>query len=231
MVKKFKIRASQIAKIMTNPRKKTETLSETTKTYLKEWLKEQIYNRKKEFTSKYTDKGNIVEDNSIDFAAEMLGYGMLVKNEEYFENDFITGTPDVITNDTIIDLKNSWDNFTFPLFDDEIPNKDYMHQLQGYMALKGLKKARLIYVLSDTPLNLIEKEAFHYCRNNGYDELDSEILKQFVDKMTYSDIDNSLKIKVFDLEYDAELIESINQRVKDCRVYLENLIKMTKVIK
>ena len=39
----FKIRASASGKLMVNPRSKLETLSETTKTYVKEWAKEHIY--------------------------------------------------------------------------------------------------------------------------------------------------------------------------------------------
>ena len=64
-MKEFKIRCSAIGKIMTNARSKTETLSKTTKTYLEEWSKEQIYKRKKEVFSKYIDKGNAVDNYVI----------------------------------------------------------------------------------------------------------------------------------------------------------------------
>ena len=92
-MKEFKIRCSAIGKIMTNARSKTETLSKTTKTYLEEWSKEQIYNRKKEVFSKYIDKGNAVEVESLNFIAKELNYNSLVKNDESFENGFLTGTP------------------------------------------------------------------------------------------------------------------------------------------
>ena len=137
-MKQFKIRCSAIGQIMTNPRTKKEYLSKTTASYCEEWLKEQIYGRKKEFTSKYTNKGNIVEQSSLDFVASELGYGSLVKNEESFMNDFLTGTPDAILDDHIIDVKNSWDCFTFPLFFNNVPNKAYYWQAQGYLALTGL---------------------------------------------------------------------------------------------
>ena len=222
---KFKCRCSQIGKIMTKPRSKSEVLSQTTKTYLEQIVKEHLYKTKYTFSSKYTDKGNIVEDNSIDFAARKLGYGILIKNEEYFINDFLTGTPDVLTKHTVIDLKNSWDCFTFPLFSDDIPNKDYMYQLQGYMALTGLKKARLIYVLSDTPKNIIEKEAYWFCKNSGFDEMDMDVYKEYEQRMTYFDIDDSLKIKVFEIEYDEDLIKEIYDRVNLCRDYIKELLK------
>ena len=77
-------------------------LSETVKSYCEDWLKSQLYNRKLEFTSKYTEKGLIVEDNSIDFISEKLGLGLLFKNEKYYENDYLTGTDDIEIPDLVI---------------------------------------------------------------------------------------------------------------------------------
>ena len=215
----FKIRASACGKIMG-----VKGLGKTGESYCQQWLKQTLYNRKKEFSNKYTQKGIEIEDNSIDFISEHLEYGMLIKNEAHFENDFMTGTPDVILNDRLIDVKNSWDCFTFPLFDKEIPNKDYYWQAQCYMALTGRHFYELIYVLSDTPLHLIEKEAFFWCKNNGYDELDIDIYDKFVDKMTYPDIENSMKIKLFEIKRNNEDIEKINERVFQCREYIKTLI-------
>ena len=67
-MKQFKIRASASGKLMTKPRLKSEVLSKTTKSYLQEWTKEQIYGVRKSIKSKYLDKGNQVEDAAIDYA-------------------------------------------------------------------------------------------------------------------------------------------------------------------
>jgi len=222
-MKEFKIRCSAIGQIMTNSRSKSEKLSKTTQSYLQTWFKEQLYNRRKQFSSKYTDKGNIMEDNSLDFIAEQLNYGMLLKNEDNFSNDFMTGTPDVILNDHIIDVKNSWDNFTFPLFEKEIPNKDYFYQAQGYMKLTGLDSFKLIYVLSDTPINLIESESRKYCYANGYEPNDEDVLNEFIERMTYKDIDAKYKIKVFEIQSCDETIKAIEERVVECRNYINQL--------
>lgn len=221
-MKDFKCRCSAIGKIMTAPRAKSETLSETCKTYLKEWVIEQLFNRKKEFSNKYTEKGLIVEDNSLDFIGEQLGLGLLFKNEKYFENDFITGTPDVILPDLVIDAKNSWDVFTFPYFETEIPNKDYYWQAQGYMALTGKSKFKLVYVLSDTPYNLIDRECNSYCYKNGI-EPDVEIYNEFAAKMTYSDVPNEMKIKSFEIERNDADILAIKEKVKECRLFINQL--------
>ena len=142
-MREFKIRASASGKLMTKPRSKSEVLSKTTMTYLQEWTKQEVYGFRKSISSKYLDKGNAVEDDAIDYAAKKLGWLFASKNDEYFEDDFFCGTPDVILEDKIIDIKSSWDCFTFPLFEDEIPNKDYFYQLQVYMHLTGKKMAEL----------------------------------------------------------------------------------------
>ena len=210
----FKIRASAIGKIMTNPRSKSEKLSKTTQSYLQEWYKEQLYDRRKSFSSKYTDKGNDKEAEAIKYAQLHIPNDLFLpaeKNEQSFDNDFMTGTPDVIVGNEVWDIKCSWDCFTFPLFESQIPNKDYYYQLQGYMALLGLDKAKLVYVLMDMPEEQIEREIMY---NGGKYE-------DFI----YSDLDPDLRLKVYEVERDELLIEAIENRVIECREYLE-IIKL-----
>lgn len=202
---------------MTNPRSKSEVISKTTQTYLEEWLKEQIYGRPKEISNKYLDKGMIVEDNAIDLAIESGTIGFNLKNEEHFENDYLTGTPDLVYSDEVIDIKSSWDCFTFPLFEKEVPTKSYFYQLQGYMALTETEKARLIYVLCDTPDYLIEKEAIY--TNKGQDP--EEYLKECRERMTYSNIPLKYRVKSFEIQRDDKVIQSIYERVELCREILE----------
>lgn len=221
-MKEFKIRCSAIGQIMSASGK----LIDGNKTYCDTWLKEQIYGRRKEFTSKTTQKGNIVEDNSIDFIADQLNLGFLLKNEKSYEDAFMTGTPDIVIKDLIIDAKNSWDCFTFPLFEQDLPTPAYYWQAQGYMNLTGVNKYKVAYVLSDTPQNLIEREAYWHCKNNGYDDLDIDIYKEFEAKMTYSNISNKLKIKVFDIERNDADIHKIIDKVIMCREYINQQIKL-----
>ena len=81
----FKIRCSAIGKIMAYPSK--DELPKGAKTYCRDWLKGQLLNRKSEISTRFTEKGNIMEDESIDMIAEKLGYPFLVKNEKHFEED------------------------------------------------------------------------------------------------------------------------------------------------
>lgn len=196
----FKIRASASGKLMTEPRSKSETLSETTKTYVKEWLTEKIYGIRKEIKSKYLDKGNILEDTAIDKAIDWLDLPFAIKNEKFFEDEFFCGTPDLIVNDVVYDIKCSWDAFSFPLFESEIPTKDYFYQLQVYMHLTGCKKAVLTYVLLNTPDFMI------YEIKHDYDAMDKKY-----------------RIKTFEIDYNLEVIEKLQNKVENVREYLQTL--------
>ncbi len=184
---------------MTNPRSKSEKLSVTCKTYLQSWIKEQIYNTEKEVKSKYLTKGIQVENLAIDYYAEEKGLGFVLKNEEEFSNNFMTGTPDLILTDMVVDLKSSWDCFTFPLFETEI-DKSYWMQIQGYLYLTGRKYGKLVYTLQNTP-----------------DELEWD------ETVDYSGLSSEFRIKEFDVEYDPEFIEQVYDRVIDCREYIKEL--------
>jgi len=221
----LKIRCSALGKIMTNARSKSEVLSKTCKTYLQDLAIEEMYGIKKEFSSRYTDKGNKVEEQSIELAQEVLDLGFMHKNEEHFDNDYLTGTPDVNTKDILLDVKSSYDGTTFPFFAEEIPTKDYYYQLQGYMALTGKCKSLLVYCLVNTPIEVVEDEVRRqHWKNYLIDE--SEELRQEVEaKHNFDHIPKEKRIKTFEVAYDEEVVQAIYKRIEECREYYNTLIE------
>ncbi len=222
----MKIRCSSIGKIMTNPKTKGETLSQTTKTYLQELAVQEVYGIRKEFSSRYTDKGNEVEELSIALCNDVLNLGFIYKNEEHFENDWITGTPDVNTDEILLDVKSSWDATTFPFFDTELKNKDYLYQLQGYLWLTNKTEALLCYCLIDTPLQIVEDEIRreHWKASLIEESLD---LRAFVQsKHTFGHIPKEKRLKTFKIVKDDVIIDNIKTRIEECREYYNNLIQI-----
>jgi hypothetical protein len=203
-MKEFKIRASQIGKIMGESKQKGN-LSATCITYLKEWYSEQMYGEREEIRSKYFDKGNLCENEAIDIIAERLNLGLAFKNITFFENEFITGTPDILTESMVIDAKCSWDGKTF--LDSALSsiNKDYEWQLLGYMDLTKRVEAKLCYTLLDTP-----EEA-----NYGIEVI-------------YSNIPIEKRFKAFTIDYSDEKIQSIHDKVIQCREWLSNYNEQVK---
>ena len=222
----MKIRCSAIGKIMTSPKSKGEVLSQTTKTYLQELAIEEIYGIRKEFSSRYTDKGNEVEDLSIALCNDVLDIGFIYKNEEHFTNDWITGTPDVNTSEVLLDVKSSYDATTFPFFDLELTNKSYFYQMQGYMYLTGKEESLLCYCLIDTPLQIVEDEIRreHWKASLIEESLD---LRAFVQaKHTFGHIQKEKRLKTFKIAKDENVIEDIKTRIEQCREYYNNLIQI-----
>lgn len=191
--KDFRIHCSQIGKIMSNAKTKGD-LSATCKTFLHEWYtgeQEQIH-------SKYIDKGNWVEDELIDFMAIQLGYGIAEKCKQSRSDEFIVGSCDVELPDTIVDVKASWNIKTLHQQVTDGINTDYEWQLRGYMHLYSKPKAVLFFGLMDTPAEI------------NYDN-----------EVSYSHIPDNERWVAYQVLHDAEKVEAIIERVKQCRIYLE----------
>lgn len=202
----FKVRASSAGKLTTQPRSKKDKeaglLSKTVQTFAQDWLKERLYGVKKSFSSKYTEKGTTMEDEAIEMAINWLDLPVLTqKNEKHFEDDYFMGTPDIILDNEVIDIKCSWDCFSFPLFEEELPEKLYYSQVQAYMELVGVGKARVVYVLVNTP----------------------EDVAPWEDKHDYNDVDPNLRYKEFSFDYDPDHVEFLQGQVRKVRNYLKTL--------
>jgi len=220
----FKIRCSSIGKIMTDPRSKSEALSETTKTYCRQWLTEKVYGRRIDVTSKQMDKGTTMEGVAIDFAANIVEPSALwFKNEERFSDQCMAGTPDVLTDTHVFDIKCPWSFATFPLFETELPNKDYFWQLQGYMALTGRQSAAILYVLTDAPEHILNDEARKLSYQRGLGGDTTETIEEVRHLLTYPEVADGLKFKRFDVARDDAAIEKIRDRVEACRGYIAEL--------
>ena len=221
----MKVRASQIGKIMATPRKAGEVLSETAKTYVHDLVLEEKYGIKKEFSSRYTDKGNEVEEIGIALVNEVLNYKFIYKNYEFFENDWVKGTPDVNTDEVLLDVKCSWDATTFPFFDTEVPNKDYYYQLQGYMWLTGKQESILAYCLINTPFQMVEDEIRRAHWKFNLIEENTELRKEVESKHIFDHIPEHKRVKYWFIRRDESVIEKIKERVELCREYYNLLMK------
>jgi len=222
----MKIRCSSLGQVMTNSRKKGE-LSKTAQICVKQIVKEEMLGVRRMLSNKYLDKGIIMEDAAIDLVAERyeLDPFTTAKNEEHFSNDYLTGTPDLILEDSVRDIKCSWGVDTFPLLDDDIPNKDYYWQLIGYMALTGKRKAFLDYCLVDTPEHLIQRELDSMAYRGG--ELSAEAEAEVRKNMTFGHVSIELRVKTFEVEWSEDAWEQIKNRITECGKFQSNINTIT----
>ena len=223
MKKELLFRCSSLGKLMTESRVKSEVLSETAKTYIQDLFKERELGIFKDFSSRYTDKGIENEDQAIQMASEVLNWEFVTKNETRFNNEWLTGEPDVLTETLLADIKCSWNGSTFPMFDDKLKNKDYFWQLQGYMMLTDMPQAELVYCLTNTPFQIVEDEVrrAHWKLNLIDENLDVREAVQA--SHNFDHLPDSLRVKRFIVKRDNEALEKIKQRVEVAREYYESL--------
>lgn len=142
---------------MTASRSKSEVLSETAKSYIKQIAKEDYFGYYSELDNKYINKGKRCEDESIELLNSVL-FTNYIKNTIRLNSDVLTGEADIVAENEIIDIKTSWSLDTFPAISDDINAKDYEMQLRGYMMLYNKEKASVCYCMVDTPGDLITFE-------------------------------------------------------------------------
>ena len=202
-------------------------LSDTCKTHLKKWLIRELSGKRIEVKTRQMDKGNVVEEDAILYAScHIPGMGICVKNEIRFRDEWMQGTPDVIIQDEEVDdLKASYSADTFPLFETELPEKDYDWQVTGYMGLLRsnnimVSRGAVIYALMSMPEQMIQREA-RYQLPEGYTE---EQYEDFAANYRYDDLEPALRLKKYVVEYDDTKIEAIRRRVEECRAYIETVL-------
>ena len=146
---------SSIGKLMTNGRGKNE-VGATAKSYIKQVAKENFYGYRSEINNKYITKGLMQEQDSIDLLNTVRFEGY-IKNDVRMVNEVMTGEADIITNDSIIDIKTSWSLDTFPVMAEDGYDALYEWQLRAYMMLYDRPNAELIYCMVTTSNELLNE--------------------------------------------------------------------------
>ena len=214
---------------MTDSRTK-EPLGETCKAHLMECYIEQVYKRRKDFTNKYIERGIACEEDSLTLYSRVMKE-FFKKNKQTFSNDFLCGTPDILTTDDVIEIKTSWDIFTFHSVIHKAINKDYFWQVQAYMELAERQRAKLVYCLVDaTPemvedakkklmwqFNTIDRTAIEL--NPEYTEACAEVDKA----MTFGDIPIEERYLQITIDREPEAMRKAHVRIQECREFLTKL--------
>lgn len=199
------------------------------KTYLKTWVKRKLFNRKEEWKSIVIDKGLACEQQGIDLVSKIYNLDGLYKNEEFFgDHEYIEGCPDILpeSDEAVRDIKNSWDLFSFPMFETEMPNDDYWWQLQGYMIITGRRKAVVDYVLIDTPMPLIllDLKKLYFQSGGKAEDWTHEKYEELYPNYQFNDIEEKYRVKSFHVYFDPSAEQKIIERVKMCREYIKSLV-------
>jgi len=213
----MKFRASQVGRLMVNGRSKADIFGQTALTYIQEVQIGYKYNRWPVFASKYTSKGNEQESAAVAMVNRVLGTNYILSPVNFREGN-LTGTPDIIEGSLVVDIKNSWDIWTFSKA--EVTDL-YYWQLQAYMHLTGATSAKLIFCLMNASEAQISDEKRRVYYGLGGDNMPDESVAEYQAKaeqitinMTFDDIPETERVKVFNVERDDAEISRMLERVE-----------------
>jgi len=194
-------------------------LSDTAKSFIQRtWLMQEkgFY---EELTSKYVEKGNFNEEESILLVSEVES-NFYEKNTERKTINHITGEADIICyidgKKIIKDVKSSWSPMTFMNGD---LNTIYEWQLRTYLYLYNADEAHLHYVLTDCPAHILENEKWKL--RNKYGILDDEnpimqrLFKQLEQNLVFSNGNYTKheRVKTFKITRDKEKEELLLSKI------------------
>jgi hypothetical protein len=187
---------------------KDKSLSAGAKTFIESLAKQALYGFNEVVTSKFMDKGLIVEDESIELYNH-VHFTDYKKNTERRNNEWITGECDVIEPRVKgIDIKSAWSLATFPATSAAGYDKLYEWQCRGYMMLWDVPLWEVAYCMVNTPDELIkyEQEDLHYVDH----------------------IAPELRVTVVRYERDMELEAKIVTKVTQAHRYFEQITRQIK---
>jgi hypothetical protein len=230
------IRASQIGDIMTNDRSGKQMGETAKKTILEAVLFNKYGIEPKEISSKFIEKGNINEKPNIILAKRVLNWADVDpdKMKPRLFNDYVTGETDVLSETVLADIKTSWDASTFPWLAVDCPNKTYYYQMQVYCWLTGRDEAELVYVLSNTPENLIydevRKAVWKNLANPEFSDKSENEIEEIMEakirtQLTFDQIPEKNRVKRFIIKRDEAVIEQIKTRVVEARIVYDQLFE------
>jgi hypothetical protein len=199
-------RCSSVGKLMGDPKKKGEVLSQTAKSYVRGLVAQEIFSIEFEISSKQMEKGVECEDASIALFNRVYGRA-LTKNTDRRTDEYLSGESDMLDVDEVVDIKTAWSVATFPLSEDDIADtqrKLYEFQLRAYMRLWDKPRARLAYCLVDTPERLI-----------GYEPIQLHAV---------SHIPENLRVTTWAVTRDAAIEADMIEKIKAARVYYAEVI-------
>jgi hypothetical protein len=224
------IRCSSLSCLFTEPQKKEDKLagrlSKTAKTHLIQVYAREIWGVEKDILTKQMSKGVIAEEEGINLLG-LVDRKLYFKNDERKENEWISGHADIKEDDEVIDIKLAWDAFTFLANLDDNVKDEYFYQLQGYMVLWGLKRARIAYCLVDTPESIRNDEKYRLLRKMDVaTEENPDFLRAWekVERgMIFSHIPPEHRVICQEVLLDEEIIAKIPEKVERAREFLAEL--------
>lgn len=215
---------------------KQVALGDTAVAYLLEayaWETEKMCSITKEMDVEYFERGRKTEPESIELLME-VDTEPYVKNEYRFENDFLSGIPDIlqISNDyeqcrKVRDIKSCKDYPTFLYKIHKGLDPGNREQLQGYGDILECGDLGVAFTLPTMPESI--REGYKYRLAQKMDEVTTEspkFLKAWAElerSMIFDHMPAAKRVyKIPVSPFEKQEQQSVYERVKHCREWLNN---------
>lgn len=163
--------ASEIWKLMVDPRNKKDDWSETAKDYIREKAVERLTGERQQYTNKAMVHGIMNETDALQYWSEVTGQNWTYTNRQFFLIDEISGaSPDAVLYDgidvvAVCDVKCPQFMTFFEqrqaMLENEPIDKQYFYQLQMQMMACKAPKGFLVYYLAKEFANTYTGEVEH----------------------------------------------------------------------
>ncbi len=188
-----------------------------------------IYNKKvaaKGDALSFLKKGTDMEGEAIELLSKIdkHPYTLITEN---IENDYLLGRCDIFCpeKDKVIDTKLSWNINAFLKARTSPLDRKYWYQMQGYMELYNVNKADVVFLLLNTPPELIEREKVKLLNRFMIGEIDRDKYEVDIENLesafTYSNLPMKKRYFRYTLTREPQIFEKVYKKVEKARIWLQ----------
>ncbi len=210
---------------------KTEPLSKTTISALIRQYGWKVYGKKvaaKGDALSFLKKGTDMESEAVELLSKIDKQPYKLETEN-IENEYLVGRADIICSGKVIDTKISWNVNAFLNARTAPVSKKYWYQMQGYMELYDLPEAEVVFLLLNTPPELIEREKVKLQNRFMIGEIDREKYELDVENIesafTYSSIPLKKRYFKYKIKREPHIFEKIYKKVDNARLWMQQFEK------
>jgi hypothetical protein len=189
------------------------------------WL---VYNKKvaaKGDAMSFLKKGTDMESEAVELLSKIdkKHYTLIT---ETIENDYLVGRCDIFYPDAskVIDIKISWNVNAFLRARTSPITPKYWYQMQGYMELYNVQETEVVFLLLNTPPELIEREKVKLLNRFMIGEIDREKyeldMQNIESAFTYSNLPLRRRYFRYKVKREPQIFESVYKKVDKARLWL-----------
>jgi len=193
-----------------------------------------IYNKKvatKGDIVSFLKKGTDMEAEAVELLSK-IDNSVYYLQEETVENDYLIGKCDIICPTKVIDTKISWNVNTFLKAKTTKLSPKYWYQMQGYMELYDVDEAEVVFLLLNTPPELIEREKVKLANRFMIGEIDRDKyeidLENIESAFTYSNIPIKRRYFRYKVKREPSIFETVYKKVEKARTWMQAFEKSMK---